>query len=70
MNILESKAGFSDFETLVQKMRSAQKRYFSTKCRTALQDSKILERSVDAFLASKLPPQEAPVDNQINLFGK
>lgn len=60
----------NDFEILVQKMRAAQKRYFSTKCRTALQESKVLERTVDAFLASKLPPQEEPVDNQINLFGK
>lgn len=68
MNVLESKAEFGDFEIIVQKMRAAQKRYFSTKCRTALQESKVLERSVDAFLASKTPPQEAPVDNQVKMF--
>lgn len=57
----------TEFETLVHKMRTAQKRYFKTKCRTALNDSKILERSVDLFLASKSPKEEPVEENQLKM---
>ena len=41
-----------DFIRLVSDMRSAQKEYFRTRDRVALQNSKMLEKSVDAMLAT------------------
>lgn len=40
-----------DFIRLVSEMRTAQKEYFRTRDKTVLQNSKMLERSVDAKLA-------------------
>ena len=39
-----------DFIRLVSEMRAAQKEYFRTRDKTVLQNSKMLERSVDARL--------------------
>ena len=41
-----------DFIRLVSDMRSAQKEYFRTRDKTVLQNSKMLEKSVDAMLAT------------------
>ena len=40
-----------EFEDLVRRMRDAQKRYFRTRSRYALAESKELEREVDKRLA-------------------
>lgn len=57
----------TEFEELVYRMRSAQKRYFKTKCRTALDESKILERSIDLILEKKMPKPEPQLPNQTTM---
>ena len=41
-----------DFIRLVSEMRAAQKEYFRTRDKAVLQNSKMLEKSVDAMLAT------------------
>ena len=40
-----------EFIDLVEKMRAKQKEYFATRDRAVLQESKKLERQVDAYLS-------------------
>lgn len=47
----------SEFRELVAEMRSAQKAYFKTRSRDALERSKQLERSVDMALSKDIPSQ-------------
>lgn len=51
-----------EFRELVAKMRSAQRDYFRTRSRDALDQSKQLERAVDAAISGALK------DNQTTLF--
>jgi hypothetical protein len=53
----------AEFTKLVAEMRHAQKEYFRTKSSSALDDSKRLERQVDAAL-------KALADGQKKLFGE
>jgi hypothetical protein len=41
----------SEFIELVEQMRTAQKNYFRTRSKTILEQSKALERQVDAVIA-------------------
>ena len=41
------------FEKLVRDMRAAQKKYFKTRDRTVLEESKRLEREVDKYLEER-----------------
>lgn len=52
----------SEFRELVAKMRSAQKAYFRTRSLDALDQSKRLERAVDAVISGGLK------DSQFTLF--
>lgn len=42
-----------EFEKLVRDMRAAQKKYFKTRDRAALEESKRLERDVDKYLEER-----------------
>lgn len=43
----------TDFETLVRNMRAAQKKFFRTRDRNVLEESKRLERDVDKYLEER-----------------
>ena len=43
----------TDFENLVRNMRAAQKKYFRTRDRAVLEESKRLERDVDKYLEER-----------------
>ena len=42
-----------DFESIVRQMRAAQKKYFRTRDRGVLEESKRLEREVDKYLEER-----------------
>ncbi len=42
-----------EFAELVQKMRTAQKKYFKTKLKSALEESRMLENEVDKILEER-----------------
>ena len=56
-----------DFIRLVSDMRSAQKEYFRTRDKAVLQNSKMLEKSVDAWLANF--DNKLPEFKQLGLWG-
>lgn len=43
----------TEFEKLVRQMREKQSEFFKTRSKEALQQAKVLERSVDAYLLEK-----------------
>lgn len=54
---------YSEFIVLVEKMRTAQKDYFTLRTRTALERAKALERRVDALVLTMTVEQ--PVQHRL-----
>lgn len=51
-----------EFADLVEKMRKAQKTYFSTRSQKALEESKTLEKQVDALIAERNKREERRIN--------
>lgn len=51
-----------EFADLVEKMRKAQKTYFSTRSQKALEESKLLEKQVDALITERNKREEQRVN--------
>lgn len=51
-----------EFADLVEKMRKAQKTYFSTRSQKALEESKTLEKQVDALIAERNKREELRIN--------
>lgn len=51
-----------EFVNLVEKMRKAQKAYFSTRRQKALEESKTLEKQVDALIAERNKREELRIN--------
>lgn len=51
-----------EFADLVEKMRKAQKSYFSTRSQKALEESKLLEKQVDALIAERNKREEERIN--------
>lgn len=55
-----------DFIELVRQMRNAQKEYFKTRDKSILQQSKELERKVDAYIVNVISNQQRSLFNYGN----
>lgn len=51
-----------EFADLVEKMRKAQKTYFSTRSQKALEESKLFEKQVDALITERNKREEQRVN--------
>lgn len=51
-----------EFADLVEKMRKAQKTYFSTRSQKALEESKLFEKQVDALIIERNKREEQRVN--------
>lgn len=51
-----------EFVNLVEKMRKAQKTYFSTRSQKALEESKTLEKQVDVLIAERNKREELRIN--------
>ena len=56
-NMVIGDSEIKKFVELVRKMRDAQKRYFKTRDKTVLSESKALERDVDSWIQERMNGQ-------------
>lgn len=56
-SVVNSMTELEELMTLVQKMRDAQKRYFKTRGKAVLSESKALERDVDSWIQERMNGQ-------------
>lgn len=57
-----------EFAELVQKMRTAQKKYFRTKLKSALEESKMLENEVDKILEEREKQTQAKQPTLFDIY--
>lgn len=57
-----------EFAELVQKMRTAQKKYFKTKLKSALEESRMLENEVDKILEKREKQMQAKQPTLFDIY--
>lgn len=55
-----------EFANLVEKMRQAQKKYFSIRSQKSLEEAKALEQQVDALLVERNKREEQRINPTLN----